>query len=144
MKILLLGSEGMLGSVLFPMLKLDHEVVGKDIQDFDIASAGDCRRLVAEIRPDVVINAVAYTDVDGCEANRDKCFAVNAEGVKNLALACREGDIKIVHFSTDYVFAGDGKMPYREDEEPTPAGGFTGYNKPDKPDQGGSPCLTQR
>jgi dTDP-4-dehydrorhamnose reductase len=116
MKILLLGSEGMLGSELFSMLKLDHEVVGKDIQDFDIASANDCRRLVAEIRPDVVINAVAYTDVDGCEANRDKCFAVNAEGVKNLALACQEGDIKIVHFSTDYVFAGDGNTPHREDD----------------------------
>ena len=116
MKILLLGSEGMLGSELFSMLKLDHEVVGKDIQDFDIASADDCRRLVAEIRPDVVINAVAYTDVDGCEANRDKCFAVNAEGVKNVALACQEGDIKIVHFSTDYVFTGDGNTPHREDD----------------------------
>ena len=120
MKILLLGSEGMLGSELFSMLKSDHEVVGKDIQDFDIASADDCRRLVAEIRPDVVINAVAYTDVDGCEANRDKCFAVNAEGVKNLALACQEGDIKIVHFSTDYVFAGDGNTPHREDDECQP------------------------
>jgi len=116
MKILLLGSEGMLGSELFSMLKPDHEVVGKDIQDFDIASAGGCRRLVAEIRPDVVINAVAYTDVDGCEANRDKCFAVNAEGVKNVALACLEGDIKVVHFSTDYVFAGDGNIPHREDD----------------------------
>ncbi|MHB8908668.1 MAG: dTDP-4-dehydrorhamnose reductase [Syntrophales bacterium] len=120
MKILLLGSEGMLGSELFAMLKSDHEVVGKDIQDFDIASADDCRRLVAAIRPDVVINAVAYTDVDGCEANRGKCFAVNAEGIKNLALACREGDIMIVHFSTDYVFAGDGNTPHREDDECQP------------------------
>jgi dTDP-4-dehydrorhamnose reductase len=116
MKILLLGSEGMLGSELFSMLKSEHETVGKDIQDFDIVSADDCRRLVAEICPDVVINSVAYTDVDGCEANRDKCFAVNAEGVRNLALACQEENIKIVHFSTDYVFAGAGNVPFREDD----------------------------
>lgn len=106
----------MLGSELFSMLKLDHEVVGKDILDFDIASADDCRRLVTEVRPDVVINAVAYTDVDGCETNRDKCFAVNAEGVKNIALACQEDNVKIVHFSTDYVFAGDEHKLYCEDD----------------------------
>ena len=79
MKILLLGSEGMLGSELFAILKLNPEVAGKDIQDFGIAPADDCRRLVAEIHPDVVINAVAYADVDGCEGNQDKCFAVNPE-----------------------------------------------------------------
>lgn len=104
----------MLGSELFSVLKIAHDVVGKDILDFDIASADDCRRLVAETNADVVINAVAYTDVDGCETNRDKCFAVNAEGVQNIVLACRGGDIKIVHFSTDYVFAGDGSAPYCE------------------------------
>lgn len=124
MKILLLGSEGMLGSELFSMLKLAHWVVGKDIQDFDIASADDCRRMVAEIRPDVVINAAAYTDVDGCEANRDKCFAVNAEGVKNVALACQKGDIKIVHFGTDYIFAGAGNVPYCEDDPCQPLNAY--------------------
>jgi dTDP-4-dehydrorhamnose reductase len=116
MIILLLGYEGMLGSELFSLLKPDHEVIGKDIQDFDICSGEDCRRLVKDISPDVVINAAAYTDVDGCETNRDKCFAVNAEGVKNLALACREGDVEIVHFSTDYVFAGEGSKPYGEED----------------------------
>jgi dTDP-4-dehydrorhamnose reductase len=116
MIILLLGYEGMLGSELFSLLRLEHQVIGKDIQDFDIYSGEDCRRLVKDISPDIVINAAAYTDVDGCETNRDKCFAVNAEGVKNLALACREGDVKIVHFSTDYVFAGEGSTPYREED----------------------------
>lgn len=105
----------MLGSDLLLLLKSAHEVIGKGSRDFDISSSGDCRRLVTETRPDIVINASAYTDVDGCETNRDKCFAVNAEGVKNLVLACQGNNIKIVHFSTDYVFAGTSATPYRED-----------------------------
>jgi dTDP-4-dehydrorhamnose reductase len=116
MKILLLGSDGMLGSELFSLLKTDHEVVGKDIQDFDITLADDCRRLVEESRPEIVINAAAYTDVDGCETDRDKCFAVNAVGVKNVALACRDADVKIVHFGTDYIFDGTDGIPYKEDD----------------------------
>ena len=116
MKILLLGYEGMLGSELFSLLKSDHDVVGKDIHDFDIASDNDCRRIVAECRPDVVINAVAYTDVDGCEANRERCFAVNAGGVKNVLIACKAGNIKIVHFGTDYIFDGNKNSPYCEED----------------------------
>jgi dTDP-4-dehydrorhamnose reductase len=115
MKILLFGSDGMLGSELFSLLRADHEVVGKDIQDFDITMADDCLRLVEESRPEIVINAVAYTDVDGCETHRDKCFAVNAVGVKNVALACRDANVKIVHFGTDYIFDGTEDIPYEED-----------------------------
>jgi dTDP-4-dehydrorhamnose reductase len=116
MKILLLGCEGMLGGELFAQLKEDYEVVGKDIQDFDIASADDCRSMVEDNHPDMVINAVAFTDVDGCEAHRDKCFAVNADGVGNVALACRDRGIKIVHFGTDYVFDGAKGLPYCESD----------------------------
>jgi dTDP-4-dehydrorhamnose reductase len=120
MKILLLGCEGMLGGELFAQLKADHEVVGRDLQDFDIASADDCRSMVEDTRPDMVINAVAFTDVDGCEAQRDKCFAVNADGVGNVALACRNRDIKIVHFGTDYVFDGAKGVPYCESDSCRP------------------------
>jgi len=82
MNILLLGHKGMLGSELFGRLSVHHEVIGKDMDDFDIASAESCQHLISEAGPDVVINAAAYTDVDGCESNRDTCFAVNAEGTK--------------------------------------------------------------
>ncbi len=109
-----MGAAGMLGRELFSRLAEEHEVVGKDYGDFDLASALDCRRLVEENRPEVVINAAAYTDVDGAEANEGKCFAVNAEGVKNIALACRDKKITIVHFSTDYVFDGIKNAPYQE------------------------------
>jgi dTDP-4-dehydrorhamnose reductase len=76
--------------------------------------------VIAETEPDIVINAAAYTNVDGCESDSDACFSVNAEGVKNIALACRQKRIKIVHFSTDYVFDGTRKTPYQEDDKCTP------------------------
>jgi dTDP-4-dehydrorhamnose reductase len=116
MRILVLGHQGMLGSELLGRLSAGHEVTGKDIDDFDIASEEACRCVVAEAEPDVVINAAAYTDVDGSEKARELCFAVNAEGVKNVALACRPAGIKIVHFSTDYVFDGTKDTPYREED----------------------------
>lgn len=116
MRILILGHCGMLGSEIFGRLSPLHDVAGKDIDDFDIASEEACRRVIAEAEPDVVINAAAYTDVDGSEKARELCFAVNAEGVKNVALACHPAGIKIVHFSTDYVFDGTKDTPYREED----------------------------
>ncbi|NTW15949.1 MAG: dTDP-4-dehydrorhamnose reductase [Syntrophaceae bacterium] len=120
MKILILGHKGMLGSDLLLRLFAFHDVTGKDIEDFDIASQGACEEVIAETEPDIVINAAAYTNVDGCESDSDACFSVNAEGVKNIALACRQKRIKIVHFSTDYVFDGTRKTPYQEDDKCTP------------------------
>lgn len=116
MKILILGHKGMLGSDLFLRLFAFHEVTGKDIEDLDIASAEACEGVISETGPDVVINAAAYTDVDGCETNSEKCFSVNAEGVKHIALACGDRGIKVVHFSTDYVFDGKKGTPYLEDD----------------------------
>jgi dTDP-4-dehydrorhamnose reductase len=120
MKILILGYKGMLGSDLMLRLTAAHDVAGKDVDDFDIAAEGDCRQVIEECLPDVVINAAAYTNVDGCEADRDRCFSVNAVGVKNIALACRGKGIRIVHFSTDYVFDGGKAVPYVEEDEPAP------------------------
>jgi len=114
MRILILGYRGMLGRELFERLSVHHPVVGKDVDDFDIASEDACRRIIAETEPEVVINAAAYTDVDGSEKARELCFAVNAEGVKNVALACCSDGTKIIHFSTDYVFDGTKDTPYRE------------------------------
>lgn len=124
MKILLLGCRGMLGSELLVSLRADHEVTGKDIDDFDIASAADCRWIIEENCPDIVINAVAYTDVDGCEAEREKCFAVNAVGIKNISLACQGKNIRIVHFGTDYVFDGKKDGPYHEDDACRPLNAY--------------------
>lgn len=116
MNILLLGHKGMLGSDILNRLIVHHDVTGKDIEDTDITSIDACRDAILETAPDVVINAAACTDVDGCESDRERSFAVNAKGVKNLALVCREKGIKIVHFSTDYVFDGQKQTPYLEDD----------------------------
>lgn len=120
LKILILGHKGMLGSDLMISLGKDHEVVGKDIEDFDIGSLSDCRRVVEETEPEVVVNAAAYTDVDGCETDQDKCFRVNAEGVNNIGVACRERGLKVVHFSTDFIFDGTKGEPYIETDAPNP------------------------
>jgi dTDP-4-dehydrorhamnose reductase len=120
MRILILGNKGMLGSDLTLRLGRAHDVVGRDVDAFDIVSEDDCRRVVEECSPEVVINAAGYTNVDGCETNREGCFAVNALGVKNIALACRGRGIALVHFSTDYVFDGRKKTPYGETDPPAP------------------------
>ena len=114
MKILVLGCRGMLGTALMERLSRSHELCGRDVDDFDIVSPVDCRDVIEETEPDVVVNAAAYTDVDGCETHQDECFAVNAAGVRNVATVCRDRGIKMVHFSTDYVFDGTSETPYAE------------------------------
>ena len=120
MKILLLGHKGMLGSDLLSRLYAEHEVIGMDKEEIDIVSANECNHAIKETAPDIVINAAAYTDVDGCETAKEECFAVNAEAVKNIAEACRMKKILIIHFSTDYVFDGTAKQPYKEDDQVNP------------------------
>ena len=116
MKVLLLGHKGMLGSDLMAQFKHRHEVIGMDLDEIDITSASECRKVVTENNPQLIINAAAYTNVDACETDREACFAVNAEAVKNIAEACRGNNITVIHYSTDYVFDGNGSRPYREDD----------------------------
>lgn len=120
MKILLLGHKGMLGCDLLLRLGRKHKVIGLDIDEIDVTSMSACEKAIRENIPDIIINAAAYTNVDGCETAKDECFAVNAEAVKNLAVACREKNIRIIHFSTDYVFDGDANEPYKEDHPCNP------------------------
>jgi len=122
MKILVLGHKGMLGTALMERLRAAHDVTGRDIEDFDITAAASCREVIAAVAPEVVINAAAYTNVDGAESDEGRCFAVNAAGVENIAAACRDRGIKIVHFSTDYVFDGTRTTPYTEEDVPAPRG----------------------
>jgi len=119
-KILLLGHKGILGSDLLSRLSTEHEVIGMDKEEIDIVSAIECKKAIKETKPDIVINAAAYTNVDGCETAREECFAVNAEAVKNIAESCRDKDVRIIHFSTDYVFNGKAKQPYKEDDKCNP------------------------
>jgi len=124
LKILVLGAKGMLGCDLHRQFEALGDVTALDSSSCDITSPEECRRAIGELFPDVVVNAAAYTNVDGCETERERCFAVNAEGVKNIALACRGRGALIVHFSTDYVFDGAGSAPYREDDLTNPINAY--------------------
>lgn len=118
--ILVLGANGMLGNDLIKTLGLRHKVVGKDFNDFDITNKEITRKEILDILPQIVVNSAGFTNVDGCETEAENAFLVNAEGTKNVALACKEGKIKLVHISTDYVFDGKKGKPYLEDDTPNP------------------------
>jgi len=120
MKVLLLGHKGMLGNDLMAQFRHRHDVIGMDREEIDITRASECRRAVAETEPQLVINAAGYTNVDACETAKEECFAVNAEAVKNIAQACRDKNITVVHYSTDYVFDGNADHPYTEEDPCNP------------------------
>ena len=117
MKILITGSNGMLGHDLIEVLGDDHELILTTSKTLDITDEKQVMETISSNKPDIVINSAAYTDVDGCEENPDIAYAVNGEGAKNLALACREVDCPLVHISTDYVFDGTARTPISEDGE---------------------------
>ena len=117
MKILITGSNGMLGHDLENVLKDKHELILTTSKTLDITDKDKTMEIIKENNPDIVINSAAYTDVDGCETNQDLAYAVNGYGVENLALACREIDCPLVHVSTDYVFDGTARDPIPEDGE---------------------------
>jgi dTDP-4-dehydrorhamnose reductase len=116
--ILVVGANGMLGTDLLRVLPGD--VRGVDIDGIDVTSFESTRRVLLTLRPTVVVNAAAYTDVDGCESNRELAMQVNGEGVAHLAMAAREIGAKLVHISTDYVFDGQGTTPLLEDDPTNP------------------------
>ncbi len=116
--ILVVGAKGMLGQDLMRILAGD--VRGVDIDEIDITSLESVRRVLLTLRPAVVVNAAAYTDVDGCETNKELAMQVNGEGVAHLALTCREIGAKLVQVSTDYVFDGSKDSPWLEDDPMNP------------------------
>ena len=120
MKVLVLGAGGMLGKDLIPILSGKEQVWARDIGDFDITDRKGVQREVEALQPQVLVNAAAYTDVDGCESKKEMAFAVNAEGARNVALACAAIGGRMIHLSTDYVFDGSSRIPYREEDLPNP------------------------
>ena len=117
MKILITGSNGMLGHDLIEALKDNHELVLTTSRTLDITDKERVFDFISQNKPDIVINSAAYTDVDGCEENQDLAYGINGEGVKNLAFACREADSALLHISTDYIFNGENTRPWVEDDE---------------------------
>lgn len=120
-KIALAGAAGMLGGYLLTELsKTGAEILPFDIQDLDITQAAAVEDYLLPHRPQILINAAAFTNVNGCETDRATAFAVNAEGVKNLAAACAKIGAAMLQVSTDYIFDGRKGLPYQEEDEPAP------------------------
>jgi len=116
--ILVVGAKGMLGADLLSLL--GERGRGVDLPEIDITDLVSVQRVLTALKPSVVVNCAAYTDVDGCESNSDTAMQVNAEGVAFLAMISREIGAKLVQVSTDYVFDGSKGSPYREDDLPRP------------------------
>ena len=119
MKITIVGHRGQLGEALQRALA-GHALQGLDLPEYDITRYPACTHPILEYAPDVVIHAAAMTNVDGCEADPDLAFRVNALGTRNVALACQTLDVPMVYVSTDYVFSGDEGSPRYEYDLPNP------------------------
>lgn len=126
-KVLLLGKDGMLGSELLSRLEnKGYEVVGTTYKTLDICNRDDVINKANEVKPDIIINCAAYTNVDACEVNYDVANAVNGVAISNIAEAANMQNAILVQISTDYVF--DGKLDitkaYTEDMEPAPVSAY--------------------
>ncbi len=139
MKLLITGFQGQLGQTLNELLQSktnpfgalpqcyeNAEIVGVDLAELDISDAKATLALVKELRPDVIFNCAAMTNVDGCETDYQTAMKVNVMGTANLASAAQAVGAKFLHISTDYVFAGDASTPYCEWDLPAPN---TAYGK---------------
>ena len=120
MRILITGSNGMLGRDLSALLRARHEVLGADLPNVDITSLRLVQGAIQGARLDAVIHTAAFTAVDDCERRPEFAFQVNAEGTRNVAFACRESSIPLLYISTDYVFDGSKPAPYIETDTPNP------------------------
>jgi dTDP-4-dehydrorhamnose reductase len=124
MKILLTGAQGQVGQAIVQanqQLSM-HEIISCNRHLLDITDSTQVRKVLEQHKPDVVINAAAYTAVDKAESERELAFAVNAIGPKNLARACEASHIPLLHLSTDYIFDGQKVSSYREDDPAAPLG----------------------
>jgi dTDP-4-dehydrorhamnose reductase len=133
-KILITGSNGLLGSKLVRLLadqEIDYLATSRGenrfdsfeipYQSLDITKEPEVFSLTDSYRPDVIINCAAYTNVDGCETNRENCYQLNVEAVRNLARSAEEFGSHLIHLSTDFIYNGnDG--PYRESSKAEPLG----------------------
>lgn len=135
MNVLVTGSKGQLGLEITSRLskKNKYNIFLTDVAELDISDIDSVMSAVREIKPSVIINCAAFTAVDSCETDRDTAYKINAVGPRNLAIASLETKTKLIHISTDYIFAGDGARdvsgnvrPYNEFDSPNP---YTVYGK---------------
>jgi len=123
MKIIIIGANGMLGQELAKTFK-EHSPLLWDLEQVDITKKDEVFEKITKERPDVVINSAAFNDVDGAEEKEEIANAVNGYGPGNIACAVQSYGGMLVHYSTDYVFKGDNKDGYKEDDAPDPQSAY--------------------
>jgi len=121
MRVIVFGASGLLGKALMREWSGDA-VTGLGSGEADIRDAKRVRQVVQQSRPEWIVLAAAYTDVDGCESNQDLAFAVNRDGAVNVATAAREAGARLVFLSSDYVFDGKKSTPYEVEDARNPQG----------------------
>lgn len=114
------GARGQIGSQIRKMLPDDWELIATDSKTLDITHADSVENMLSGFQPDMVINTAGYTNVDGAENDLEKAFAINAQGVFNLARSANQHGVRMLHLSTDYVFDGTKYTPYTESNYPNP------------------------
>jgi dTDP-4-dehydrorhamnose reductase len=120
MKIIIIGSSGRLGAALMREYRGKYDVDGFNHTQLDLSNLNGVRERLRATNFDVLINAAAFTNVDLCETERDRAFLINAEAPGVLARICCDRRAKLIHFSTDYVFDGEKRAPYTEEDEAKP------------------------
>ena len=121
MKALVLGSKGMLGrSVMERLAATGHAPEGRGREDFDVRDLDALAAALDEEAPDALINCAGHTNVDEAEDGPETVMQINADAVGNMARLCKERGVKLVHISTDYVFDGAKRAPYKENDPTRP------------------------
>lgn len=128
MRILVTGARGRLGGRLVERLSGQHEVIGAGSSDFDVANYAAAMGFVRAARPELIIHAAAWTDVDGCARDPQRAVHVNGFGAQHMALAAQSVDAALVYVSTNEVFDGETTHPYGEYAAPRPINAY-GYSK---------------
>lgn len=120
MKTLVMGCNGQLGHSLADTASVNVNLIGLDLPELDITDAPAVLEICRETRPDVIVNATAYTAVDQAESESALATSVNVEGPRNIAIASREVGARLIHISTDFVFDGQSSTPYKADAVTNP------------------------
>ena len=117
---MVIGASGRLGAALVREYSRDLEVVGINHAQLDLGSPAQLRSMLETLDFELLINAAAQTNVDRCETHQEEAFALNAEAPRVLAAICRAKNARFIHISTDYVFDGEKREPYTEEDEARP------------------------
>ncbi len=119
MKILLIGGTGQLGGSILKEPG-DHHIYAPSRRELDIEDKSSYERVIKEICPDIVINTAAFHNVPECEIEPIRAYAINCVAIRDLAAVCKKLNVRLVTFSTDYVFGGEKNRPYCEDDNVQP------------------------